>query len=57
MPKVGLGPTCSARMTGRGVLGVWQGTCPGPDTLAPVGVPGAQLSHQPFLSPFPCHCP
>lgn len=64
MPGGGLGPAHSARMTWRRVLGIWQGTCPRPTALVPVGVPGAQLPHQPVLppsptspNPHPCPCP
>lgn len=35
----------------RGVLGIWPGTCPGPSTVALLGVSGAQLFPQPVLDP------
>lgn len=53
MPRDGLGPACSARMMGRGVLGIWQGTCHGLSALVPVAVPGARLPQASPGSLFP----
>lgn len=43
-------PIC--RMTARGVLGIWRGTCPGPSAQVPMDVPRFQLPASPGTLPL-----